>query len=806
MKNSIILICIYLVQQFISAQNGFQNIRGKVKDNESEQFLSYVSIGLLRDTVLVQSTQSDELGNFEFKEIVPGRYVLKAYFTGYKSLHLVDVIVISGKETLIDILMQEDLKQLAEVTINASFENRAVNEMILSGGRVFSVEETNRYAGSRGDPARMAACFAGTQSTDDSRNDLVIRGNSPLGLLWRIQDVDIQNPNHFAIPGTTGGAISILNNKMFNNSDFLIGAFPAEYGNCNAGVFDIKLRNGNNERHEGTLQFGFLGTEFALEDPLSKKLNATYLITYRYSTLKLFEALKIKIGTDAVPNYQDASFKLNFPFKNGDNFSFFGIGATSKIDIILSKFDEPSEELYGENNKDQYFGSSMGIVGATYTKSIKLGLFLKGTISQYFSSAFEKDFDIYRNSDYKVDSLVRKLGYEFKSNKTAFVLNLQDKINSKNLIKAGIHIDLLHHDLIDSIYLESGYAFLNRIQSNEQSTLMQAYTQWKHKLNPAVETNLGIHMQYYTLNKQTIFEPRFSIHWNFDRNQSLSAGLGMHSQLQPFYIYFYKIKNVKGSYEEQNRNLGLSKSFHSTIAYELSISNNLRLKLEAYYIRLYEIPVNSLIRSSYSVINEGAEFGRFFPGKLENTGTGYNNGIECTLEKTFSSGYYYLLSSSLFESKYKGSDGVLRNTAYNANYSLNTLMGKEFSISKKGNKMLTVGTKISVAGGHRYSPPDIQASKINGELVIIDSLRNSLQFKNYFRLDVKLGYKINTKKVTHEIGIDLVNALDTKNILALVYSPDPRNPNDNPIKEEYQLGLLPLFYYKLDFTLSIPNH
>lgn len=801
MKAILGFILFQLISLYSLAQ-GYQNIRGLVYDKESEEVLAFASVGLFRDTTLVSSTQTNEDGKFEFKSIAPGRYILNAFLMGYQSAKLIDVIVNSGRETLLEIYMQQALKELSEIIVPATTENRAINEMTLTGGKVFSVEETNRYAGSRGDPARMAACFAGMQSTDDSRNDLVIRGNSPLGLLWRIQDVDIPNPNHFAIPGTTGGAISILNNKMFNNSDFLIGAFPAEYGNCNAGVFDIKLRNGNNEHHEGSVQFGFLGTELALEGPLSKKQNVTYLLTYRYSTLKLFEALKIKIGTDAVPNYQDVSFKLNMPFKNGDNLSFFGTGGTSKIDIILSKFNEPSEELYGENNKDQYFGSSMGVVGATYTKSIKPGLFLKGTLSQYFSSAFEKDFDIYRNSEYKVDSLVRKLGYEFRNNKTAIALNLQHKINTRNLIKAGIHCDLYHYNLIDSIYQERKFTFLNRIQTKENTALIQAYAQWKYKWNHVVETNLGVHLQYHELNKQTVFEPRLGIHWNFGKSQSLSAGLGMHSQLQPYYIYFAKSFNANGIYEEQNKSLGFSKSFHSTISYDLSISSNFRLKIEAYYIKLYEIPINALIQSSYSVINEGAEFGRFFPGKLENSGSGYNKGFECTLEKSFSSGYYYLFSSSVFESKYLGSDGILRSTAYNSNFMFNALAGKEFSVSRKKNKYFDVGLKFSFAGGRRYSPPDLTASKLNSELVIIDSLRNSKQFKNYFRLDLKLGYKINTQKVTHEIGIDLVNALNTRNILALVYAPDPRDPDDNPIKEEYQLGFLPLFYYKLDFTLK----
>lgn len=257
----VFILCLaVLVNTKVLAQNGVQNIRGVIKDLETEQGLSYVFVGLFNQDKVVKSSQTDEEGHFEFNEVAPGRYSINAYLLGYKPSQLQDVIVNSGKETLVDLFMTEVPIHLDKVEIQASTGQHAINDMTLSGAKLFSVEETNRYAGSRGDPARMATCFAGTQSTDDSRNDIVIRGNSPLGILWRIQDVDIPNPNHFAIPGTTGGAISILNNKMFRNSDFLMGAFPAEYGNCNAGVFDIKLRNGNNQNHEGTVQFGFLGT------------------------------------------------------------------------------------------------------------------------------------------------------------------------------------------------------------------------------------------------------------------------------------------------------------------------------------------------------------------------------------------------------------------------------------------------------------------------------------------------------------------------------------------------------------------
>lgn len=249
-------------------------------DKESSFYLSGASVFLYSDSILIGQSISDTLGYFRIKKVPIGKYIVKVRSVGYKEAILSNIIVNSGKELILNIEMEEAMVELNSITVsdNEEYINR-------SGSiRTFSVEESNRYAGSRSDPARMASNFAGVQGSDDSRNDLVIRGNSPSGVLWRYEGVDIPNPNHFAIIGTTGGPVNIINNKVLANSYFISGAFGAEYGNCTAGVFDIKMRNGNNEKHEFTGQFGFLGTEIAAEGPLSSKSGSSYIVAYRYST------------------------------------------------------------------------------------------------------------------------------------------------------------------------------------------------------------------------------------------------------------------------------------------------------------------------------------------------------------------------------------------------------------------------------------------------------------------------------------------------------------------------------------------
>jgi hypothetical protein len=180
---------------------------------------------------------------------------------------------------------------LDDVTVRPDIrKDQAINEMAVVSARSFTIDETERYAGSLGDPSRMAANFAGVTSVSDQRNDIVIRGNSPLGLLWRLEGLEIPNPNHFGSIGTTGGPISMLNINHLTNSDFYTGAFPAEYGNALAGAFDIRMRNGNNQKHEFMGQMGFNGFELGAEGPFSSNSQASYMANFRYSTLEVLHA------------------------------------------------------------------------------------------------------------------------------------------------------------------------------------------------------------------------------------------------------------------------------------------------------------------------------------------------------------------------------------------------------------------------------------------------------------------------------------------------------------------------------------
>lgn len=785
-----------------------QNIKGKITDKDSKAPLIGVTVKLVE--VEGKGGISDANGEFKITDVPIGRYSLSFSYVGYEPITIPNVELTSGKEVYLPVQMVELTTNIGGVTVSSTKRIGSYNDMATLSSRTFNAEEAERYPGSRQDPARMASNYAGVQGTDDSRNDIVIRGNSPLGLLWRFEGIDIPSPSHFSVAGTTGGPLSILNNKVIGHSDFMTGAFPGEYGNALSGVFDIKMRAGNKESYEHTAQIGVLGLELMSEGPINKEKRSSYIATYRYSTFAAFQAINFRLGTDAVPNYQDASFKLSFPNKKNGVFSVWGIGGLSNIEIKFSDDTIPTNDLYGENDRDQYFTTNMFTVGATHTAYYKNGWSHKLIIAESGQEIIaDHDFIIWDSaaaseSVLLLDTLYPVLRSRMYEGKTAIHFSLNKKFSARSTLKLGTMGDLFKVNYLDSSRNEYIPNWQRKLDAKESNFLARVYASHKYRITTDLTMNSGIHMLYYSQSNDYSIEPRLGFTYKASDKVNLSLAYGMHSRMQPMYVYYYKFSDslrnpTNPTFDNHNRDIGLTKSQHFITSFDYLVNPLLRLKVEAYYQHLYNVPVEQQ-GGSFSLINQGSGFTRFFPNVLENTGTGRNYGIETTLEKFFSKNFFFLVTGSLYESKYRGKDGVLRNTDFNGNFILNGLAGYEKAVGKKKKNSISIGTKITWAGGKRYSPVDSARTAQNGIYVFfIEDERNSLQFPDYIRWDIKLGYKINGKKATHEIALDLLNVTNRENLLTIVYANDPDNPGNKRLIEQPQLAFLPLLYYKVDF-------
>ncbi|MBW8049930.1 MAG: TonB-dependent receptor [Cytophagales bacterium] len=801
---------------YSSAQQLTQTIRGRVVDQQSKYPLPGANVIILNSEPINGSATGMD-GYFRLENVPLGRHTIRVSYLGYNERVVPNVLVTSGREVFLNVELAEQVIVGEEVVITAKKDKtKTNNEMTTVSARGFTIEETQRYAGSWNDPSRMAANYAGVMANDDSRNDIIIRGNSPLGLLWKLEGIDIPNPNHFGLFGTTGGPVPILNNNNLDDSDFMTGAFPAEYGNALAGVFDLQMRSGNYEKREYMGQVGFNGFEFGAEGPFvrqivdhglpgrnpayadtignntggnpSRKIKASYMANYRYSTLAAFEPLGISYGTLAIPQYQDISFKIDVPGTKYGRFSVFGIGGLSYIELLGEDL-EPNDP-YGDLNENLYFGSDMGVIGLTHMVFLnnsaysKVSIAVSGTNNSIENDSIPRDsldigdpFPWYRN--------------HFSQVKYSLHYQLNKKFNARNNLNGGINLNFYQVKLIDSV-LVNGQQFFRQHDFEGESLFSQAYIQWQHRFTDNLTLNTGLHFQNLEHSNSTFkfryaVEPRLGIKYQFKPNQSVSLGLGMHSQMQPLQIYF----DEDSLGEKTNIGLDFTKSDHLVVAYDNTLSENIRLKIEAYYQRIRNVPVESK-RSSFSMLNTGADFGISSRDSLINKGTGRNYGVELTLEKFYSNNYYFLITASLFDSKYRASDDLLRNTAFNGNFALNALAGKEFKIRK--NNVLVFDSKIAWAGGKRLTPIDTTASKVEKTTVFIENKAFSEKQKNYFRTDARLSYRYNGKKVMQEMALDISNIFGTKNIFSKYY-----DNNSGEIKENYQIRFFWVVQYKIQF-------
>ena len=816
MKTYIIIIFQFIFGAPIVFSQTLQELRGTVSDEASGIGLPGVFISIQSASQKLQ-TVTNENGYFSLKSIPIGRHDVVFTFPGYYQQTASQISISSGKPTELNISLKERTVQMEEVNVISKTE--LSDQMAALNSKSFRLEETERYAASRQDPARMVQSYAGIQGTNDSRNDIVVRGNSPAGVLYRIDDMDIPNPNHFAVAGTSGGPQSILNNKYLSNSAFFNGAFPAEFGNAMGGVFDLRFRNGSTEKHERSFQFGFLGTELALEGPLNKS-GASYLATYRYSSLALFSKLKVPIGTSAVPYYQDFGLRISVPTKKAGHFSFSALGGASAIELIFDTMKHMPKELYGDLNRNQFFNTQMGvgIIGHVYNLGPR-------TLMKTNIAIAAQGVDAHHQLIIRDTNFVPKpgsppiMGFRFEDLKTSLSWYIRHKFNSKHAIRSGFYMhrnDINYKDSVKrftvfdtSVAEISNRAFIYRLRSQAHFYTIQPYVTYQWQISEQWQFQSGLHALWSNLNTaSTALEPRLQVRFQPHAKHQLGLSYGLHSQFQSTYLYFTVpdtnvISNNRVFNNESallNKNLGLSRAHHIVLSHLFQLNTNWSLRTELYMQYLFNIPVYT-IPSAVSAINRGATFSRFFPFyTMQNTGTGQNYGAEFTLEKRFSKHVFTLVNLTLYDSKYKASNNKVFNTDFNGNFSSNVLAGFEYPLNAQNDKVLGISSKFTYAGGKRYSIIDLAASNAQMDIVPINAHVNNLQFPNYQRLDLRFTFKWNSAKYGTELALDFINVLNTRNILALSYSPDFKNLNsEKPYTENYQLGFLPLFYIKVDF-------
>lgn len=768
-----------------------QTVRGKIVDRDTQMPLIGASIAVLGSDPYI-GTATDTEGQFLLPKVPVGRQSFEVSYLGYETYHLSNITVISGKELVLSIELKESATALQEVVVNAKIDKmQPLNEMAMVSTRSFSVEETSRYAASFMDPARMAKSFAGVSSRDDLANQIIIRGNAPTNLLWRLEGIEIPNPNHYGQIGSSGGAISMLSISTLSNSDFLTGAFPAEYGNTVSGVFDLRLRNGNYEKRESSFMIGTLGIEVSTEGPLKKGKPASYLFNYRYSTLDILDRLGFNpVEEGSVPRYQDFSFKFNIPTQKAGRFTIFGLGGYN-FDELAQRDVHPDPFLKNYNEAE---GIGLGIVGLSHFKLLSDKTYLK-SISVASVETLRFRFERFRGNPTDNDIwFLERERYNTVDWRSSIMLN--HKLNAKHQFRAGLIFNTTYYDLtFYNEYFTNNPGRYDYLMDQGQSFSIQSYAQWMHRFNENLSAIGGLHFLHFDLNEDYSVEPRFALQYKFKNRHQMDFGFGLHSYINHISTYLFRNPRRVNADVQPFSKAQLPRAMHLVLGYNLRISEHLRFKAEAYFQHLYNIPVSDSENDSWlSILNieDNYDAINLLSGTIINAGKGKNYGVEFTLEKFLSEGYYFLTTLSLYRSKFSDHLGQFYSTQFDGNIVTNILFGKEYSIGN--NNLIGLNARFIYAGGNRFSPIDLEASIANQATVFTPGQVNGEKTDDYSRIDLSVKYAINRPKVTHEFLIEIQNLLDHRNEQGITF--DRLNSR---ILTNLQTGVIPNINYRLSF-------
>ncbi len=743
----LIIMCVVSVAELFAADvaSPTQTIRGVVVDAATGMPIPAATVALVE--VPTQGAVADENGKFIIENVRVGRYTLSAEMIGYSPVLLKEQLVISGKELVVMIPMSEELTSLDEVVVKVN-KQMPNNTTASVGARMFSVEEISRTPGGEEDPARLASSYAGV-SSDGATNGISIHGNAPHLLAWRIEGVEIPNPNHYADISVAGaGIFSSLSTKVMGNSDFFTSAFPSEYNNAISGIFDMKMRSGNNEKYEHAFQVGVLGIDAASEGPIGKKKKASYIFNYRYSFMGLATQLGfVDMGGQEL-KYQDLNFKINLPTDHAGVFSWWGTGLIDDFKKPMVK--DVNKWEYTSDGNSNIADQNMIASGITHLYFFKSGATLKSSVAftanseetscEHFYSPMNSGENLNSNVFFETDKLNSNLIFTSVFNK---------KYNHHFTNKTGFTLTRLGSNLTINMSPYSVAPMEKVVDTDDNTMYANVFT--NNQLNFGKFTyNIGLAYQYLALNNASSVEPRFGMEYEATSRMKFALGYGIHSRKERTDIYF-----VQKDGKLVNDDLGFTKAHHVTASMSYKINENTSLKVEPYFQYLLDVPVEqetgfSMINCVDYIVNKD----------LDPDGEGRNYGVDVTLERYLHNGWFGMVTGSFFSSKFMASNGKWYHSRYDRNYIVNFVAGKEWMVGKNKSNIINAGAKYTLQGPERTTPIDYAATEADPDHnVMYDETQifsKKMKTKPVFALS--FNYKMNKEKVSHTFVLDFLRS------------------------------------------------
>lgn len=702
-------------------------------------------------------------GKFTVKNIPAGVYSIRASAIGFEPFIASDVVVSTGKPATLTIELQEAVKQLEGIEVEASYFRKSPE--IISSTQLLNAEDVRRAPGVQEDVVRAVALLPGVGVTQAGRNDLAVRGGAPFENLFIVDNIEIPNINHFGSQGSTGGPLSLINIDFVREVSFSAGGFGARFGDRVSSLTNITLRDGNDERFSGEVNLSATGFGIIGEGPIGER--GSYLFSVRRSYLDLiFKAA----GFGFIPEYWDAQFKTTYRLNGSNTLSFLMIGAIDKVtfnnDDAEKRFDN---SRVASPQQDQYFS------GLTW-KSLMEDGYLSVTLGRTFSAFDTRQKDstlkeIFRNVSNEGETSLRadiflqlSPGIELiAGNTTKFASQLKYSIEIPGYIRTaptGAQLPLS----LDTSFT----AVRNGTHASIAALLWEKF-----------RITAGARVDYYSfLNTSFTFSPRLTVSFLSDEVSSVNLTVGRYYQ-SPQFIWLI-------GDETNGANLEPIRADQIIVGYERQLAPDMKFQIEGYY-KWYNgypgrvlRPQATLAPSGFDDVSNDIPFGL---EPVRSDATGFARGFEIFFQKKLSEvPLYGLISISVGETRFTGLDGTEHPGAFDTRAIVNLAAGYRF------NDEWEVSAKFRAATGLPTTPFNTDGSR--------DFVRYNQgeRLPMFHALDVRVDKRWNFTDFQLVTYIDVQNIYARKNISGVKWNVRTQSPEFNE-----SIGVLPSIGVNVEF-------
>lgn len=763
LKHFCFILILSAMPLMVQSQENQTLISGELVQAESGDPVPYAHLILEREGATRTAT-TDTAGMFEISNIPYGIYRLTISSIGYQTLRIQEIAIEHQNKEPMVIKLTPAITSLDEIVVRADPNITAAAR--LSGGYAMTAEEVRRFPATFYDPARMAAVYPGIININDQANNLAIRGNSPNQMNFYIHGAEIVNSNHLANAGTStdrttlsGGSVNMISAQLLEKSLIYTGVIPVDLAQATSGAMDFFLKRGSTDRIHFTGQAGLNGIDLALEGPIGDRWS--FITNYRYSTVGLLSKMGIDFGGETIL-YQDLSMQLSFYQNERTTWRFFVMGGNNSNDFS-AKADSLREEY--KDLFDINFSSQIGIAGLNVETEFNERLVWKTTFAA--SNRWDERQD-------ELTTVSSSLSSDYiELTKYALVSQFHHNINNRWGLRYGINTTAWSGGLKWNYNwpVESVNNF------NTRSLVLRPFVhgswKWGHWL-----INGALGASYNELSGELRPEPKLAITRSLPMQQNLSLNSGWQNKLQPYQVLLVS---------KADSELSMMQSWKSTLTYE-KFFNTSTLKSTIYYEELSDVANDGGGFSALNILEE------YPPVNLNNEGEGFNVGWEVAFQHYLNQGFFYILSGSLSDVRFRNPEFTTWvHSHYNNKVLLNGTIGKEFDFSdSEKQKTLGVNLQVIYSGGFWETPVDLTASRMEQRTIRSSEEIFSDQLPSVLKTNFRVYYKINHSKRYSLIGLDLTNVLNRQNVSYRYY-----DPFLDRIVDKTQLGLIPMLSYVL---------